>query len=259
MLKGRWLVDIALLGIQGKIPFAEAVGFILARVKAKPTQLNINGVRFPQVDHILWSAILEAQVWQVYFLEPQVTIQAKDVVVDIGAHWGAFTSLAARQATQGQVFAFEPHPDNVQQLERVCALNNLCNVKTFPIAVSGIGGTRDLFVSANSSQHSLAEGPFSTRHTIKIPTMTLDQVLDETGHIDFLKMDCEGAETEIILNASERALTSISKIAMEVHHSQRAKPMRLLLKRLSSHFTILAIQYRTPELGYLYAIRRQQD
>ena len=62
------------------------------------------------------------------------------------------------------------------------------------------------------------------RDQIKVTCLTLGQVMDENGinKCDLLKMDCEGAEYDILYNCPPEYLQRIDQIAMEVHRGEKA-------------------------------------
>ena len=58
-----------------------------------------------------------------------------------------------------------------------------------------------------------------TKRSIEVECTTLEKVMVENqiDSIDFLKMDCEGAEGEILLSAPQEVIDKIDKISMEFH------------------------------------------
>src|SRR5437764_1145672 len=80
-----------------------------------------------------------------------------DVFVDVGAHIGYFTILAAGLVgSTGKVLAFEPEPTNYEQLLRHIKLNDLSNVVVFNWAVGDHPGVVDLYVNRdNDGGHAL--------------------------------------------------------------------------------------------------------
>ena len=69
------------------------------------------------------------------------------IVVDIGAHIGYFTLLAARLVGEtGRVFAFEPDPDNYSLLIKNVSVNGHDNVIPVQKAVSNKTGQVRLFL-----------------------------------------------------------------------------------------------------------------
>ena len=98
-------------------------------------------------------------------------------------------------------------------------MNDLQQVLPVNKAVGARAETRDLYVSnVNTGGHSFyGAGP--SNQTVCVETTTLPGLMDVYGveHIDFLKMDCEGAETEILETCPEEALARINKMVIETH------------------------------------------
>ena len=103
MKKGEWAFNLAGRILQGDLSLAEGLSFGLARIKAKPISVSLKGIKFAQVDHVLWSILADVFVNHVY-LPSNFYIRPTDIVIDIGAHRGGFTSFAA-QRTSNTVFA----------------------------------------------------------------------------------------------------------------------------------------------------------
>ena len=159
------------------------------------------------------------EVWGMKEYENEhFTINSSDVIMDIGAHIGAFSVWAAQKAVSGQVFAFEPNPENYALLEENKKLNDLTNIHTFNSAVSEIRGQAKLFTSDfHNMTHSFFEE--GTRDNILVPTISLADIFEEyrLEKVHFLKIDAEGAEYQIILNTPARILQRIDKIFIEYH------------------------------------------
>jgi FkbM family methyltransferase len=133
----------------------------------------------------------------------QHVIRPGDVIVDVGAHWGYFTLLAATQCTEtGRVYAFEPHPKNFATLTRNIEANHLSNVVTVQSAVSNCAGSIQLFEARNSMGHSVNTLPQDWRavdgtspRAISVRTVKLDDFFANNPlQPRLVKMDIEGAE-----------------------------------------------------------------
>lgn len=160
--------------------------------------------------------------------KPGFEINDSDTVVDIGGHIGTFTVYAASQAKNGKVYAFEPFTENYDLLTSNIKLNNLNNVTAENAAVGKEDGSFRFYlrpkklakgeIAYNSGGHSFHLIKDSDRY-VDVPTMAFDTLVEKhkIKKIDFLKLDCEGAEFEIIYNASRESLQKISKITMECH------------------------------------------
>jgi FkbM family methyltransferase len=155
--------------------------------------------------------------------EPETVAQIQRLVkpgmnvLDIGAHVGYYARmLGTLTGDGGRVYAFEPHPRTYKMLcANIAALNNVTPVNA---AVAEQEGTAELFdylmMSASGSLHfdesmrdlqkaQLGSGDIAPRIEHDFPvekftvrTLALDDFLAEKGvtHIDFIKMDIEGAE-----------------------------------------------------------------
>lgn len=153
----------------------------------------------------------EVMVDNVYDAFP---IQPQDTIVDIGGHIGSFTVKAAAQAINGKVYAFEPFPSTYAVLKK--NTENLKNVQVEQTAVSGVSGTQELFFSSsNPAENSLLR---RTDKSVKVPLVTLKEVFDmnHIENVDLMKVDCEGAEYDILFNAGD-SLSIVQKMVMEVH------------------------------------------
>jgi FkbM family methyltransferase len=141
-----------------------------------------------------------------------------DWVMDIGAHVGLITVLAAhRVGPKGGVIAVEPDPDNLDALRANVALNGQ---DAWVHVVSGVAadveGRRELRRNLdNDGGHALWDPglhPFNTQ-TAETPTTqivdahTLDGLHDRFGRhaIRLVKIDTEGAE-HLVLSGGPRLL-----------------------------------------------------
>jgi FkbM family methyltransferase len=142
--------------------------------------------------------------------EPQIStvitrlLDPGDTVLDIGAHIGHHTLLAAQAVGEGgHVYAFEASPKTFGLLKTNIALNQFANVEARNIAVCARTGTTNLFLALheNSGRTSLIES--EGRPSIEVPCTRLDDLLDEIpcATIKLIKIDVEGAEPEVLAGA----------------------------------------------------------
>lgn len=129
-------------------------------------------------------------------------------VVDAGANVGAFSVLAA--AAGASVIAYEPHPGTFAALRsNVAGLDVAC---VCAAVVGGVpeGGTVSLDTRAGAdTQHRIgAEG-------MPVPAVSLAGAIGEG--CDLLKIDCEGAEFEMLSGTPSDALRRARRIACETH------------------------------------------
>lgn len=148
-----------------------------------------------------------------------VPITKDSIVVDVGAHIGSFSIMAAKSAYK--VLAFEPEPNNYRMLKKNMERNHLKNMSIFEMAVSGISGYHDIYTyqGGSSADYSLYKRGITNIKTGRIPTISVEDIIrrEDLPRIDFLKLDCEGAEHDILRNISFETAAKILGIAMETH------------------------------------------
>lgn len=182
-----------------------------------------------------------------------------DVVIDIGGGLGDFALMVGRRHPQARVLAFEPFPESAALFRRNQALNQVANVTLFEQAVAGADGELSLNISAPASvQHSTARAP-AEGATIAVATRSLAAVFAEHAveRCAMLKLDCEGAEFEILLGLDAAALARVERIALEYHDGVTAYSHRDLvahMERAGFRVEILPSPVHG-HLGYLYARR----
>jgi len=176
-------------------------------------------------------------------------IRPDDVVIDIGAHVGAFTLKAARKAVNGLVIAVEPHPANFKLLVRNIRFNRLENVVPIQAAICDKTGRIRLYSHGDSVSHSVVL-PGRRGCYVEVRAITLDELVGELGlkRVDFVKIDAEGAELHILRGgrATLRKMAPFLSIAAYHTPSEAIMVMRFLHK-LGYRFAT----YRGPEDPYL--------
>ena len=128
-------------------------------------------------------------------------------VVDIGAHVGYYSLLAARAVgPTGRVYSFEPEPHNFALLLKNISLNGYTNIVARQNAITDRCGQVDLFVSAlDNGSHSLHHVGKPERGNVRVDAVTLDFALAREGwpRIDLIKMDIEGSELKAVAGMRE--------------------------------------------------------
>ncbi len=170
-------------------------------------------------------------------------VEEGDTVVDIGAHIGSFTVLAARNA--GKVYSFEPEEENFEIFEENVRRNDLENVDTRNKAVYATTGTEKLKKSGQTGTNSVRD-----EGDQEIETVSINDVVDEVGEIQFLKVDCESSEADIFEAITPENLVKIQKIAMETHSTE--KP---IIEKLEENGFEIDFVSHSSGTGILYATK----
>jgi FkbM family methyltransferase len=119
-------------------------------------------------------------------------------VVDVGAHVGYYTLLAAELVgPRGRVFAFEPNPRNCAFLRSHVAANGLANVTVEESAVSDRSGMARFDFGTGTGTGRLAHSG-----TLEVGTVALDEYCAAHRIVpDAIKIDVEGAELDVLRGA----------------------------------------------------------
>jgi FkbM family methyltransferase len=187
------------------------------------------------------------------------TIQPSWTVLDIGAAIGEYTVYAAVRAYEGKVFAFEPFPQSADLLARNISLNHLQNTWFFVEAVSSQDGLFTLEMSGDPLQFQTRAHDQAETGRLQVKAAGLGQLFErlEVQRFDLVKLDCEGAEYDILLNLPAETFARIDRIVMEYHDHVTAYSHLDLVRVLSNsgyHVDVFPNVVHS-YLGYLRAIR----
>lgn len=142
-------------------------------------------------------------------------------VIDIGAGIGEFAILAAKEHPGSAVYAYEPFPESFALLEENLERNGIRNVRAFQAGVASESGKLSLATTGAAVQHTTTGSTVSgsASATIEVQALSLDDLfrVNNLAQCDFLKIDCEGCEFEILFSASPPTLQKINHICLEYH------------------------------------------
>ena len=181
--------------------------------------------------------------------------RADDIVVDVGAHIGRYSLLAA--ANGATVVAIEPDPANFRLLERNVKLNQKANVVLIREAITARAHDLILTTAPPSNtglsavkEHTGSEsGNLLEANQVLVRGRTLDQVVREhrLERIDWLKIDVEGHEIAV-LESGAAALEMTRHLILEVTDHTAGKCRRIV----ESHgFALVSVEDGSPARNWL--------
>lgn len=190
--------------------------------------------------------------WEIFkrerYLHSGFELRPNDVVVDIGANVGMFALWAAPQVQRGRIICVEPNPAAFACLRLNAEQNQLNHVTLVNAAVGRDGDPIQLhyhpgweamaysaelrppwfftnsrsgrllrYLTCRLSGEPLAANP--VEQSVVAARISIERLIDEhqLKTINYLKLDCEGGEFEILRNLGDSAWQQIERIAVEYH------------------------------------------
>jgi FkbM family methyltransferase len=177
-----------------------------------------------------------------------VRVKPGDIVIDGGGCWGD-TALyfADRVGPEGQVYCFEFCQNNLDILEQNLAMNPhlALRIHVIPKALWHSSGEEIRYHPSGPGTSLVRAGKFPT---MSVVTISLDRFAEEAGlpKIDFVKLDVEGSELQVLRGAQAVLRTYKPSLAISVYHKgEDLVDIPLYLKELDigyqfflDHFTI---------------------
>ncbi len=141
----------------------------------------------------------------------------KGCILDIGAHIGSFSLAAAKMFPKARIFCFEPSPANYASLRKNIQINNLRNIHSFNKAVSSNEKEISICIDPVNSAANSIYGMKGAK--VKVPSLSMEKIFlnNKIKKCAFAKIDCEGAEYDILLNAPNKILEKINQMVIEYH------------------------------------------
>lgn len=161
------------------------------------------------------------------------------IFYDIGANAGFFSLVAANLVgSTGQVFAFEPLPENAAVAAEQIAVNHLANVHLVSSAVGATSGEAVLSRWNNPSTARLIAGE-KDANSLRVPLVSLDDFVAGHPPPDLLKVDVEGAEDQVLAGARSLIARHAPAFLIELHSLALARGAFELLGGLGYRFSDL--------------------
>ncbi len=214
-----------------------------------------------EIDSIKYS-ILDYESLQILsrdfesYMPAWLKIEKGEIFLDVGAHVGKYTLRAAKTVEdKGLVVAIEAHPLNYQTLKKNIELNRFRNTIALNLAAWNEDCKLKFFSGNASGQHSARAD--SGRGSLMVEARALDHVLGElgVGLVNWVKIDVEGAEFEVLRGLEETITKHKPKMIVEVFCQNIDKVEKFLMNYGYDLVRIARVDISPHEWGvYLFCI-----
>lgn len=203
-------------------------------------------------NYALGQIIFETTVTHVY--DKYILLKEGMTVLDVGASIGVFSVYASQKINpSGKIFAFEPEPESYNAL--VANSKVMGNITPINKGLYSTSCMMKLNCKQICSSIYSDNVKYNQNDTANSNFTTLDDFASEfrLNHIDFVKIDAEGAANEI-LKGAKNTLPIIDSFAIAAYHKhENPKEMEQLLQSYGFYTKIKRDFGITP---YLYATRK---
>ena len=161
------------------------------------------------------------------------------IVLDCGAHIGAFSIYAAKKAQK--VYAFEPAKIELNTLKENIKINHCKNIKIIPKAVTSKIGFVKLILNGTYCHRIVNSDSEQEEKIAKVKTISIDEFVkgEKLKQVNFIKMDIEGSETKALLGAKETLKKFKPKLAICIYHKvDDFYKIPLLIKKINPIYKI---------------------
>jgi len=172
-----------------------------------------------KIDNFIYNGncgeVVEAFYFEQYAYK-NVKPSSGDVIIDAGAYFGDTALWFSKYIGNGRVYAFEPMEDNFKILKENIKANSLEKI-VIPVK-KGVGETESKLKISGYAGGASVEFGGSNGKTIDI--ISIDKFVSDNKieHVDFIKMDIEGAELSALKGAAETIKKFKPKLAICVYH-----------------------------------------
>lgn len=194
------------------------------------------------------------QIFREVFVDRQYYCSLPDdpLIIDAGANIGISTLFFKLQYPNAKIIAFEPHPKTFELLKLNVENNYLKGVELRNTALGNTENPISFFVSSDMPDGDIGASTIKQHvgyfHAEKGDILELKVRCEKlsnfiTSPIDFLKLDVEGSEANVIEDLNEK-LEQVRNIVMEYHynHTYSENPLSLIILALEKHKHIFRIE-----------------
>jgi FkbM family methyltransferase len=183
-----------------------------------------------------------------------ICVEKDDLVVDIGFNYGLF-SMTSLRYHPGRIIAFEPNPKLVKTFKGYFKESM---IELHQKAVSNKNGNVIFYENLDPGMSTIFDdiNNVSQGDSYEVEVINFNDFIisNNIEKIDYLKVDCEGAEYDIFESITNDYLKNrIMKVAIEFHHKLSDIKVQDLIERLKRNdFNIELVYEENSNIGLIY-------
>lgn len=213
-----------------------------------------NGLKIKiRVDSTDLMALTNVWINEEYFRDKD--FEEDSCIIDVGAHIGIFALYVSQFCKDGRIFCFEPVKENYDLLISNLKMNKVKNIIPINAAISKNNGIVKIFLDDDEAGHSILKESDVFQETESI---TVEKFFEEKDvkKCNLLKLDCEGAEYEIIESLNDMTLEKIDEIILEYHFVKSKQDLfKKLIEKLEQSSMKTKYDKSLNDMGILTAKR----
>ncbi len=177
-------------------------------------------------------------------------------IIDIGSNVGAFSVLCGLKYPNAKIYCYEP----MKQSSEICRTNSLINnlidrIFVYDLGVAGKPGMRKLTLYNGEHEKNSLYNIWNDKknNTQDIKVITLAEIIKNNNihSCDLVKMDCEGAEFEIMESLTKETLSKIRCFIIEYHFGDSDS----MIKKLKDNGFNVEVESNADKTGMIFASR----
>lgn len=253
-------------GYEHAVTLAARKGAIFSTANDGSLQIAIDNALFNINDEEELFILCEVFIEGAYnLLLPQ---NRKTALIDIGMNVGVTSIFYAAQPQVEKVFSFEPFTPTFNMALKNIALNSSFSDKIQPNNFGLAASDKQLQIPFSLKQKGrmglkgIPEKSSVVKNDVALQPISLKEVKTQFQNIRELvkdnyvvcKMDCEGAEYELIDSLFESQLLSLPDVYFIEWHEK--SPDSIVAKLMKENYTVINTTFRVLHSGMIYAVKK---
>jgi FkbM family methyltransferase len=199
----------------------------------------MKGIFFENFENSYIPEILK-EIYRDRIYDPFLKGKKDLTILDVGANIGLFSLYA--QPFARKIYSIEPAKSHFKVLNQMVEFNGFNNITTVNKAISHLNQQMQFFHNTNATMYSLNKNVDNLpKEAESVESITFKKLFEkyDIDHVDFMKLDIEGAEMETVSHKSfENVVDKIDSMIVEYHSWSGRNPSQLVTTLIDYGFDV---------------------